>query len=395
MDRGVLARGLPRAPVEADMSIFSFPRGVLVGAVLSHYFDPQRGRARRARLRDAAFHLRRETRGLLEASLRDAQHRSRGLVQRFRGPARGIGDERVIVERVRSALGHVISHPSAIDVFMRDGKIVLRGPLFTHEAETALRCARRVDGVTEVIDELERHEVADIPSLQGEARHPDPNLWTPAARGAALVGGSSVALFGMLRGGVLGALYTTLGSAVAARGAMNLPIRRIVGMLTGREELELHKTIRVHAPIERVFDLCRHIENFPRFMEHVREIEISPNDPARSRWTVDGPAGSALSFEARTTILDEPREIAWTTLPDQPIHHAGVVRFEKVPEGTRIDLHMTYRPPAGAIGVAVGKLLGWSPKDRIDDDLVRLKSLLEEGRTRAHGEKVSEADLIH
>lgn len=377
------------------MSMFTFPRGVLVGAALSHYFDPQRGRARRARLRDAAIHLRRQTRGLLESSLRDAQHRSRGLVQSFRGPARGVGDERVILERVRSALGHEISHPSAVDVLMRDGKVVLRGPLFTHEAEPALRCARRVDGVTEVIDELERHDVADIPSLQGEARQPDPTLWTPAARGTALVGGAGIALIGVLRGGLRGVLYTLLGSGLAARGAMNLPIRRIGGMLTGSEELELHKTLLIYAPVERVFDLWRRLENFPRIMQHVRQIEVSPNDPQTSRWTVDGPAGAPLSFEAKTTILDEPHEISWTTLPDQPIHHAGIVKFEKVPEGTRIDLNMTYRPPVGAIGVAIGKLLGWSPKDRIDDDLVRLKSLLEEGRTRAHGEKISEADLVH
>lgn len=376
------------------MSLFSFPRGVLLGAVLSHLYDPQRGRQRRARLKNAGVHWRRETKGLLEAAMRDAQHRSRGVANRLRGSARD-ADERVVVERVRAALGHVIAHPSAIEVSMRGERVVLRGPLFTHEATAALRCARRIDGVGGVIDELERHDVADIPSLQGQPRRPDPTLWPPVARGLALVGGAAIATWGLVRGGLAGTLGVVSGAALATRGAMNLPVKRIAGMVTGREQIDVHKAIVVYAPIERVFELWRHFENFPRIMEHVRRVELASDEPHRSTWTVDGPAGTELTFDVRTTVLEAPREISWATLPGQPIRHAGVVRFDPVPDGTRIEIRMAYRPPAGALGHAVGRLLGFSPKDRLDDDLVRLKSLLEEGQTRAHGERVSEADLVH
>jgi YHS domain-containing protein len=41
----------------------------------------------------------------------------------------------------------------------------------------------------------------------------------------------------------------------------------------------------------------------------------------------------------------------------------------------------------------VAALLGQDPKRALDDDLVRLKSLLEEGRTRAHGQRVTRDDL--
>ena len=49
---------------------------------------------------------------------------------------------------------------------------------------------------------------------------------------------------------------------------------------------------------------------------------------------------------------------------------------------------MSYCPPAGILGHTVARLFGADPKSEIDDDMVRLKSLLEVGKTRAHGETV-------
>ncbi len=54
---------------------------------------------------------------------------------------------------------------------------------------------------------------------------------------------------------------------------------------------------------------------------------------------------------------------------------------------------MRYCPPAGVIGHAIARLLGSDPRTRLDEDLVRLKALLESGRTRAHGEQVALADI--
>jgi hypothetical protein len=49
---------------------------------------------------------------------------------------------------------------------------------------------------------------------------------------------------------------------------------------------------------------------------------------------------------------------------------------------------MSYNPPAGAIGHAIATLFGADPKRAMDEDMLRLKSLLEEGKTRADGEPV-------
>jgi len=54
---------------------------------------------------------------------------------------------------------------------------------------------------------------------------------------------------------------------------------------------------------------------------------------------------------------------------------------------------MSYNPPGGALGHGLATLLGSDPKRAMDEDLVRFKSLLEAGRTRAHGERVTREEL--
>jgi uncharacterized membrane protein len=59
-----------------------------------------------------------------------------------------------------------------------------------------------------------------------------------------------------------------------------------------------------------------------------------------------------------------------------------MLRFERLPEsGTRVDLNFSYVPPAGALGHAVASLFGADPKRALDEDLNRLKTLLETGKT--------------
>jgi hypothetical protein len=61
-------------------------------------------------------------------------------------------------------------------------------------------------------------------------------------------------------------------------------------------------------------------------------------------------------------------------------------------------IRMTYKPPAGALGHAVASLLGSDPKRAMDEDLLRFKSLLEEGKASARGPTITRealgADLV-
>jgi len=76
--------------------------------------------------------------------------------------------------------------------------------------------------------------------------------------------------------------------------------------------------------------------------------------------------------------------IAWRSVPGSMVEIAGQVRFQPLSnERTRVDVRLSYAPPAGAVGHAVAALFGADPKHAMDEDLLRLKSLLEEGRTTA------------
>ncbi len=75
------------------------------------------------------------------------------------------------------------------------------------------------------------------------------------------------------------------------------------------------------------------------------------------------------------------RVIAWESVPGSDVYNAGRVRFESVDGATRIDVFMTYNPPGGVAGHAIAALFGADPNTAMDDDLLKLKSLLEQGGT--------------
>ncbi len=385
----------------------SFPGGLLLGAGLMYLLDPVRGRRRRARIIEAVHHAERHERELLAKAARDAKQRVHGLTERvMHRPSPDVPDQ-VIVDRVRSRLGRVVSHPRAVDVVVLDGKAILRGAIFQHEAPRAVAVTRSTPGVRVVIDRLERHLTAGrIPQLQGPGRvhrahsdTPEPrgrrrDSWSPSAQVGATGAGTLMVAYGaLLKRGLIGALVSAGGLALALRGTANRPMAQLLGVGEhGRRGITVNKTITVHQPIHIVFDLWSRLDNFPLFMAHVREVDIEVGG-SKTRWTVDGPAGTKVEFEAETIAFEPDRQIAWRTLPKQSVEHEGRVRFEEIDGGTRVHVQMTYRPPGGVVGHAIAHILGWDPKARMDDDLARMKALLEDGKTRSHDGRVELTDL--
>ena len=360
----------------------------IVGAGLMYLLDPQRGRARRARVMNALVHASKAERRLVRKGLRDARQRLQGVSERSRRVFSEPAPDEVILGRVRSRLGRAIAHAHAhaLDLEVKEGRVILRGPVLTAEADDVLRCIRGTTGVREVIDRMERHVTPGmIQSLQAQGRSRERLMWTPALQLVAVAGGAGLVGYGaVVKRGVEGGLMAAAGAALILRGTVNRPLPALV---SSRAEVMVQKTVIVHAPIHKVFDLWSQFENYPRFMRHVRDIDVEVGG-RKTAWIVDGPAGTTVNFEAETIELEPDRVIAWRTLPAQPIEHEGRIRFEEVDDGTtRVTVRMTYRPPGGVLGHAIAHILGWDPKSRIDDDIVRMKSLLEDGKVRPGGER--------
>jgi uncharacterized membrane protein/osmotically-inducible protein OsmY len=362
--------------------------GFGLGVGLMYFLDPERGRRRRARVRDQVAHATRITGDAAGATGRDVSHRASGVVSRLRSAVgRKPVDDRVLVDRVRAQLGRVISHPHAVDVDAADGVVTLRGPILQHEVRRLLNAVERVGGVREVVNQLEEHEEAgNIPALRGGSTPPElqPDIWqrewSPTTR--LLVGTMGTALtgYGASRRDAPGALLAATGLGLLARAATNLETRRLTGLGARRRAVDIQKTITIDAPVQDVFEFWRAYENFPRFMSRVLEVRPSTRE-RQSHWTVAGPAGVPVEFDAEVSALVPNQAFGWRTIEGAPVAHAGLVHFEPAGDGrTRVHIRMSYNPPGGWIGHGVAAAFGVDPKTSLDADLVRLKTLLETGR---------------
>jgi uncharacterized membrane protein len=207
------------------------------------------------------------------------------------------------------------------------------------------------------------------------------NMDKPGDRLLAMTGGGLVALYGLARGGILGKAALLAGANYVAKG---LTKKDVIGDAVGKmgsssggKGIEFRSAVRINAPVEEVFSFWQHYENFPRFMSHLKDVRDMGD--GRSHWVANGPADLPVEWDAQVTEMRPNRVIAWESVPGSDVYNAGRVRFESVDGATRVDVFLTYNPPGGVAGHAIAALFGSDPKSAMDDDLLKLKSLLEQG----------------
>jgi uncharacterized membrane protein len=361
--------------------------GLGLGASLMYLIDPQAGNRRRAILGDRVRRGVRKAGDAVDVTVRDLGHRAQGLAAEAQSRLiRHDVDDRVLAERVRAELGRVCSHPRSIEVAVQSGRVTLTGPILADEAERVPAWVASVPGVTDVDNRLGVHEDAGrTPGLQGGVPRGVrfafmQTSWPPAVRLLAGVAGAGLALYGAGRRGLLGLMTAVSGLSLVARSATNLEIPGLLGLGARRHAVAVRKSLNVQASLERVYEFWSDIERFPRFMTNVREVRDL--GAGRSRWTVAGPAGVPVEWEAVVTKRVANQEFAWQTVPGSTVEHVGHVRFlPNASGGTRMDVHLSYAPPAGALGHGVAWLFGSDPKTEMDADLARMKTLLEAQET--------------
>lgn len=204
----------------------------------------------------------------------------------------------------------------------------------------------------------------------------------PGDRLLTMGGGGLLALYGLLRGGILGKAALLAGANYVAKGLTQKDVLgdAVTKMRAARGSeggIEFRKGIRINAPVEEVFAFWQNYDNFPRFMSHLKEVRDTGD--GRSHWVASGPMGTPVEWDAMITEMRPNRVIAWESVPGSEVYNAGRVRFESVDGATRVDVFMTYNPPGGVAGHAVAALFGADPKSAMDEDLLKLKSLLEQG----------------
>lgn len=371
-----------------------------IGAGLMYFFDPARGDRRRALVRDQAYSLRDRSDEAINIAMVDLRNRLRGVLAE--GMAR-LSDQDapdwLLEERVRAELGRATSHASAIEVQADGGKVILTGPILANEVDYLIRHVSRVRGVKGVENRLTVHETAEgVSGLQGNTtrRRVRPEWaqenWSPSMRLLTGVGGGMLALYGATRKGLIGSALGLAGLGLAARGVTNIDLKSLLGVSDRRDTIRINKAININASAEQLYQFWANYENFPKFMAHIEEVKDLGG--GRSHWRARGPAGSTVEWDATTTRQMPNEELAWESVAGSQVQTQGKVQFHENPDGsTRVTVHLHYSPPAGMVGHAVASLFGANPKQAMDDDLARLKSLFERGETTVKGQKLTGQDL--
>lgn len=180
-------------------------------------------------------------------------------------------------------------------------------------------------------------------------------------------------------GVVVGITVVDLLTAVQATRAKEIgSVPAVRGSRKGGS-MELTATTTIRKPAPEVYAFWRDLENLPTFMAHLEEVRATGD--RTSHWSAGAPFGKDVAWDAE--IVDEApgEKIAWRSTGNADVPNAGTVWFVPAPDGVSAEVHVVlgYDIPGGTVGKAVAKYFGEEPHQQLDDDLRRLKQVLETG----------------
>jgi len=213
-----------------------------------------------------------------------------------------------------------------------------------------------------------------------------------AERWISLVAGSAMAFYALKRRSRQSLLWSAAGAYLINRGVKgNCAIYNALGVHpeNGRkrgvvsvphgEGVKLEKTVTINRGAEELYEFWRDFENLPLFMKHLESVQVF--DDGRSRWRAKAPAGQDVEWMAQIHNEIPYQLIAWRSVENSEVDHAGSVEFKAAPggRGTEVKVVINYKPPAGKLGVWIAKMFGEEPSQQVEDDLNRFKQLMEAG----------------
>jgi uncharacterized membrane protein len=146
------------------------------------------------------------------------------------------------------------------------------------------------------------------------------------------------------------------------------------------QEVRVEKTVTIqNKSPEELYQFWRNFENLPTFMNHLKAVTLI--DERRSHWIAEAPLGTSVAWDAEIIIDQVSQLIAWTSAEDANVDNSGFVRFKLAPpgRGTEVKVVIAYRPPGGALTVALAKMFGEQPEQQVTEDLRHFKMLMETG----------------
>ena len=142
---------------------------------------------------------------------------------------------------------------------------------------------------------------------------------------------------------------------------------------------EFKSVVTVKASPERAFDYFAEHRHVAEVLDGVSKWEPvgTKTGGVGARYNVELVTfGLPLESVLRLNRWSRPEEIGWVS-ESGLIKQDGGFRFEKVPAGVRIELHIAYEPPASFVGAALARPLDGMVRERLKKALERIRDRLE------------------
>lgn len=131
------------------------------------------------------------------------------------------------------------------------------------------------------------------------------------------------------------------------------------------------KSIDVDVPVTMAYNQWTQFEEFPHFMEGVKEVRQI--DDQHLHWHAEI-GGKEQTWQAQITAQIPDQRIAWRSMAGE--ENAGVVTFHRIDDNTtRVTLQIDYNPKGFA--ESIGDALGFMDR-RVEGDLKRFKDFIEQ-----------------
>ena len=186
----------------------------------------------------------------------------------------------------------------------------------------------------------------------------------------------------------MGFLLRLVGGSLLARGASgHCEAYQALGINTAEsrnddhvaQDFHVEKSVTINSTPAELYNFWRNLENLPRFMENLESV--TPLSMNRSHWVAKGPGGKNVEWDAEIFNEKENEFIAWRSLSHADVDNAGTVHFTALPggRGTEVKVTLNYNAPGGTAGMLLAKVFGTEPGQLVEQNLKRLKQLVETG----------------
>lgn len=138
------------------------------------------------------------------------------------------------------------------------------------------------------------------------------------------------------------------------------------------------RSIVIDRGADELYRLWTDPDNIPRFMKHIRSVVRT--GPGTTHWTMTGPAGRDVEWDARIIRAEPGRLVAWESIRGD-IQAAGQVSFRPIDaDHTEVIVTLRHQPKDQAAGAAGSPLA--DPAGNLEESLGNLKSLAQQTPSR-------------